>query len=124
MLKLLDIGVDNAIAICISGKITQEEVTQVLNITREKIEHYGDIVIYKELDSFKGVELAAIVEEFKYLFDVGLSNISKAALVTDKRWLKELATIEDKLFKDIEIKCFTLEEKDAAIAFLRQEALN
>lgn len=119
MIELLNIGIDNAIAMRISGKVTEADMTLVLNKMREKIEKYGNIVIYKELDSFNGVEIAALVEEFKYLFDAGIPDISKAVLVTDKKWLKTLVSIDDKIFKNIEIKYFPTEEKESAIEFLK-----
>lgn len=119
MLEMIEIGIDNAVAFRVSGKITQSDMTLVLNNAKEKIERYGNIVIFEQLDSFKGIEIAAIIEEFKYLFDVGISNIRKAALVTDKDWLEKIISIEDKIFKKIEMKCFSIEEKASAIEFLK-----
>lgn len=119
MIELLDIGIENAVAVRIFDKITESDMELVLNKAREKIENHGNIVIFEQLDSFKGIEVAAIVEEFKYLFDVGVSNISKGVLLTDKKWLKTIVGFEDKVFRNIEIKCFPLEEKEAAIEFLK-----
>ncbi|MBV1871789.1 MAG: STAS/SEC14 domain-containing protein [Gammaproteobacteria bacterium] len=119
MVELLEIGIDNAVAIRISSKVTESDMELVLNKAREKINTYGNIVIFEQLDSFKGIEIAAIVEEFKYLFDAGTSNISKTALLTDRKWLKTIIGIEDKVFKNIEMKCFPIEEKESAIEFLK-----
>ncbi|WP_426416635.1 STAS/SEC14 domain-containing protein [Aestuariirhabdus sp. LZHN29] len=119
MIELLDIGINNAVAIRISGKVTEDDMELVLNKAREKIETHGSIVIFEQLDSFKGIEVAAIVEEFKYLFDVGVSNISRAAILTDKKWVKTIVGIEDKVFRHIEMKCFSVEEKELAIEFLK-----
>ncbi len=78
-----------------------------------------NLVILEVIESFKGIEIAAIVEEFKYLHEVGISNISKVALVTDREWIKEIVNVESKIFKSIQMKCFSMENKDAAIEFLR-----
>ncbi len=119
MLELIDINIDNAVAFRISGKVTEADMSVVLNSAKEKIERYGDIVIFEKIDSFEGVEVAAIVEEFKYLFDVGLSNIKKVAVLTDKKWLKYIAEIEAKIFKNIEVRCFALDKELQATMFLK-----
>jgi len=118
MLKIMDIGLDNAVAFTVSGKITQQEMHLVLEAAREKVVSHGSIVILERIESFEGIEVAAIVEEFKYLLDVGFSNISKVAIVTDKKWVKHIVRIEDKLFGNIDIKCFHNEEQPQAIEFL------
>jgi len=118
MLKIMDIGLDNAVAFTVSGKITQQEMHLVLEAAREKVVSHGSIVILERIESFEGIEVAAIVEEFKYLLDVGFSNISKVAIVTDKKWVEHIVRIEDKLFGNIDIKCFHNEEQPQAIEFL------
>lgn len=119
MLEMLEIGIDNAVAIRISGKITEGEMSVVLDDARAKIDQFGNIVIFEQIDSFSGIEMAALVEEFKYAIEVGLSNIVKAAVVTDKKWLEVIVNIEDKIFRNIEMRCFSSDEREAAIAFLR-----
>lgn len=119
MMNLLDIGIDNAIAMRISGKITECDMAMVLDEMKEKVKANGDIVVFEQIDSFEGVEFLGIVEKFKYLFNMGISNISKVAIVTDKKWLAKVVSLEDKLFKKIQVKCYPLEEKEQAIDFLR-----
>ncbi len=63
-------------------------------------------------------ESDAIVEKFKFLFDFGISHFSKLAVVTDKKWIHKIVDIEDKIFKNIDMKGFAFEEKDKAIGFL------
>jgi len=121
MLEMIDIGIDRAVAFRMAGKLTESDMSLVLSDAKEKIESHGKIVIYEEIESFKGIELAAIVEEFKYLFDVGLSNITRAVVVTDKKWIEKLVKIEDKIFKNIEMKYFSPDDKELAIKFLKNE---
>ncbi|MHC4138969.1 MAG: SpoIIAA family protein [Planctomycetota bacterium] len=119
MLEMIEIGIDNAVAIRVSGKITKSDMALVLGNAKDKVERYGNIVILEQIDSFKGIEVSAIVEEFKYLFDVGISNISKAAIITDKKWLEAIVSLENKIFKSIDMKCFSTEDKESAIEFLK-----
>ena len=119
MITMLGIGVDNAVAFSISGKVSDDDMELVLTAAKEKIALHDSIVIYEQIDSFKGIELEAIVDEFNYLRKVGMSNIQKVAVLTDKKWLARIVAIEDKIFKSIDMKCFALEDKELAIAFLK-----
>ncbi len=119
MLEMMEIGIDNGVAFRISGKITESDMAKILSEAKQKIKQHTTIVILEVIESFKGIEIAALVEEFKYLHDVGMSNISKIAVVTDKKWLEKIVSIEDRIFKSIEMKCFSSDEQDSAIAFLK-----
>ena len=119
MLEMIEIGIDNAVAFCMSGKITEEDMSLVLSDAKKKIEQHGNIVLLERIDSFEGIELSAIVEEFEYVFKVGISNIKKAAVITDKKWIEMIVNIEGRIFKNIEMKCFSIDEQELAIEFLR-----
>ncbi len=82
-------------------------------------EQPADFAGITRIDSFEGIEISAIFEEFKYLFEIGISNIKKAAVVTDKKWVKKIVSIEDKIFKNTEMKCFSIDEQELAIKFLK-----
>ena len=124
MMKLIDIGIDNAVAIRISGKITQSDMALLLSEMKGKIRAYGHIVMFEQIDSFEGVELAGLAEKIKYLSEMGVSSISKVAIVTDKHWLSNIVSVEDKLFQKIEMQSFPFEERERAIAFLKSTDSN
>ncbi len=118
MINMIDIGVDNAVSFRISGKITEADIALVIADAREKIEKHDQIVIFEQIDSFQGIEISAIIEEFRYLRANGLSNISKAVVITDKKWIEKIACIENNIFKNIEIQCFSHENITSAIKFI------
>ena len=119
MLEMMEIGIDNAVAFSMSGKITERDMSLVLSDAKKKIEQHGNIVLLERIDSFEGIELSAIVEEFEYIFKVGISNIKKAAVITDTKWIEMIVNIENRIFKNIEMKCFPTEDQDSAIEFLK-----
>jgi hypothetical protein len=119
MLEMIDIGFEKAVAYRVEGKITEEEMTSVISIFKEKIDKDEKIIVYQEVVSFGGVEFDAIVEKFKFFIDVGISHFSKIAVVTHKKWIHKLVDLEGKLFKNIDMKGFPIEEKDKAIEFLK-----
>ena len=67
MLEMIDIGVEQAVAYRLAGKITEAEMKQALAAIKEKIEGYGKVYLYQEIDSFTGVEFDAMLEKFKFL---------------------------------------------------------
>lgn len=119
MLEIMDIGIEKAVAYRLSGKISEDEITLVFNALKEKIESCGEVFIYQEIESFGGIELDAIIEKFKFLFDVGISNIHRIAVVTQKKWIHKIIDLEDKLFKKIDMRGFSVDEKNEAIEFLK-----
>lgn len=121
MLTMIDIGIDNAVAFRMSGKISEDDMQRVLTEAKEKIEQYGRIVIFEQIDAFDGIEFAALVEEFRYLIHVGIKDIAKVAVLTDKHWIEKIVSIEDKIFRGIDIKSFAIDETAQAIAFLNND---
>jgi hypothetical protein len=116
---MLDIGIENATAFRMAGKVTENDVALVLSDMKAKVTAFGTIVVYMELESFAGIGFAAVIEELKYLFDVGISGVTKAVLVTDKRWMEHLVKVEDTLFRHIGMQYFPMDEKASAIGFLK-----
>ena len=119
MLEMIDIGIEKAIAYRVEGKITEEEMTSVISIFRNKIDSDEKLIVYQEVVSFSGVEFDAMIEKFKFFIDVGISHFSKIAVVTHKKWIHKFVDLEGKLFKNIDMKGFPIEEKDKAIEFLK-----
>ena len=119
MLELIDIGVENAIAYRLEGKITEEEMTTILSVFKEKIEKGEKLIVYQEVVSIGGVELDAIIEKFKFFRDVGFSHFDRIAVVAHTKWLHKLVDLEDKIFRNINMKGFSTDEKDQAVEFLK-----
>ncbi|OEU79744.1 MAG: hypothetical protein BA873_01420 [Desulfobulbaceae bacterium C00003063] len=121
MLEMIDIGVENTIAYRLGGKITEDEMTAILTIFKEKIDKGERLNVYQEVVSIGGVELDAMIEKFKFFREVGFSHFDRIAVVAHTKWLHKLVDLEDKIFKSIDMKGFSNDEKDQAIEFLKNE---
>lgn len=121
MIKMIDIKIDNAIGYTISGKITDDEMSELFSKVKEKIDIHNEISVYQEIESIDGLEFGAIIEKIKFLYEYGLSNFKKIAVVTDKKWMQNIVDIEDDIFRSIEIKAFSFDDKDKAMEFLKQD---
>ncbi|MCG8634268.1 MAG: STAS/SEC14 domain-containing protein [Desulfobacterales bacterium] len=118
MIEFLDIT--GVVGYRLEGKISTEEMTSVLDLFREIIARGEKINLYQEVTSIGGVEFEAMGEKLKFFLDVGLSNFGRIAVVADKKWIPRLVDLEGRLFRNIEMRGFSMEEKDAAIAFLKE----
>lgn len=116
---MMDIGVEKAVAYRISGKITEDDMALALSAVKEKIESQGELYLYQEIESIGGVELDAIIEKMKFLSEVGLSKIKKISIVTDANWMQTIVRLEDKIFRNIDMRSFSFADKDQAINFLK-----
>jgi len=119
MIEMMDIGMADALAYRIEGKITEEDMNTILAIFKEKIEKNQNLIVYQEVVSIGGAEFDAMIEKLKFFLEFGLSHFSRIAVVTHKKWLHKLVDLEGKLFKGIEMRGFPKEEKDQAIEFLK-----
>ena len=119
MMEMIDIGLKNAIAYRIGGKITENEMELVLSVFREKINRGEKLMIYQEIVSIGGVEVNAIIKKLKFFAEFGMSDFSRIAVVVHKKWIHKIIDLEGKLFKKFDMRGFSIEEKEKAIEFLR-----
>ena len=119
MIEILDIGIKNAVAYRIEGKVTEDEMKSVLSIFKEKIKADAKLSVYQEIVSVGGAEFDAIIEKLKFFREFGLSNFDKIAVVTHKDWMYKIIDLEGKLFKKFDMKGFSIDDKDKALEFLR-----
>ena len=121
MIEMLDIGIKNVVAYRVGGKVTEEEMTSVLAIFKEKIQAGETLSIYQEIVSVGGAEFDAIIEKLKFFRDFGFSNFNKIAVVTHKEWMHKIIELEGKLFKQFNMKGFSIDDKDSALKFLKSD---
>ena len=118
MIEMIDIGLKNAIAYRISGKITEDEMESVLSIFREKINSGEKLLVYQEIVSIGGAEIDAIIKKLRFFAEFGMSDFSRIAVVAHKKWIHKIIDLEGKLFKKFDMKGFSIDDKDKAIEFL------
>lgn len=119
MIEMINIGLADAIAYRVDGKITEEEIKTVLIIFKEKIRKNEKLIIYQEVVGIGGAEFDAMMKKLKFFLAFGLSHFSRIAVVSHKKWIYKLVNLEGKFFKGIEMRGFPREEKDQAIEFLK-----
>lgn len=119
MLTFIDLNAANVIGIRLDGTIDTQEFDAVTKRMNQIVEDYGDIRIYIELVSFKGISLKGLIEDLKF----GIKNwnrFAKQAVVTEKKWVKKWAGLGSKIGPDMNVKVFSFDEQEEAKKWIQE----
>jgi len=110
----------NRLDIQLSGNLDTEEMKIALDELVSKSENIENGKMLYEIIDFHLPSLGAIVIEFSRLPSMfGLmKKFDRAAVLTDKTWLKKISEFEGVLFPGLEIKAFSRNQKAEAEAWL------
>ena len=119
MFKVIQNGT-NRLDLEMSGKLDAKEVKIALDELVNKSENIENGKMLYEIIDFHLPSLGAIVIEFSRLPSMfGLmKKFDRAAVLTDKTWLKKVSELEGALFPGLEIKAFGRDQKAEAEAWL------
>ncbi len=119
MLKVIEKGT-NRLDIVLSGKLDAESMKVALDELVSKSENIENGKMLYTVIDFQLPTLGAIGIEFSRLPSMfGLmKKFNRAAVLTDKTWLKKASEFEGALFPGLEIKAFNLNQKAEAEAWL------
>ena len=99
------------------GEITEADVAPVWARFDEAKAKAQKIRIYAEMSAMPSTRGAVIVQKFKHLGSI-MSTLERMAIVGDAGWIEIYARIVDPITK-FDIKHFTMEQRDEAIAWIR-----
>lgn len=114
---------ENRLDIEMSGKLDSEGMANALDELVEKSEGIENGKMLYDVIEYKLPTIDAIILEFKRLpkmFDF-IRRFRRAAVLSDKTWLKTISELEGKLMPSLEIKAFDREERAAAEQWLENE---
>ncbi len=108
---------DNIIGLNIDGSINAEDIDRITELIESKLKQGERLRIYAEVNSWSGMSLNAFVKDLRFSLQ-HLKDFDKEAIVSDRKWLEALAAVSNTLFSSIEVKHFTLDEKDKALEWV------
>lgn len=119
MFKITQNGT-NRLDIELSGKLNSEEMKIVLDELVRKSKNIKNGKMLYDIIEFHLPSLGAIGIEFSRLPSMfGLmKKFDRAAVLTDKEWLKKVSEFEGALYPGLEIKAFNRDQKAKAEAWL------
>lgn len=116
MITFLNQELLNIVSFRLEGKISAEDIDEIADILEKKFNSPESVNLYIEIDNDLEESFGGIFEQAKKGFKVILPNlgkIKKAALVSDKDWLRKITSFKD-MFFSMEMKGFPSIEKDEA----------
>jgi hypothetical protein len=119
MLELLEETRDSLVAFRLTGSVDKHDYDVMLPILEEKIKQYGKIRVYAELQDTEDISLRALWEDLKFDFRHA-RDFSKAAIVSDKKWLDWL-TVMATPFTTAKMKYFEHIDRDKAIDWIKAD---
>jgi len=119
MFKVIQNGV-NRLDIKLSGKLDTEDMKIALDELEDKSKNIENGKMLYEIIDFHIPSLGAIGVEFSRLpAMLGLmKKFDRAAVLTDKAWLKKVSEFEGAIYPGLEIKAFNRDQKAEAEAWL------
>jgi len=119
MFKVIENGT-NRLDIEMSGKLDAESMKVALDELVSKSENIENGKMLYVIIDFQLPTLSAIGIEFSRLPSMfGLmKKFNRAAVLTDKNWLKKVSEFEGALFPGLEIRAFNIDQKSEAEAWL------
>ena len=119
MFKVIPNGI-NRLDIELSGKLNTEEMKIALDELESKSKDIENGKMLYEIIDFHIPSLGAIAVEFSRLPSMfGLmKKFDRAAVLTDKTWIKKASEFEGHFFPGLEIKAFDRGQKEEAEAWL------
>ena len=122
MFKVIRNG-ENRLDIELSGKLDSEEMKVAFDELVSKSENIENGKMLYDVIDFHLPSLGAIVIEFSRLPSMlGLmKKFDRAAVLTDKTWLKKVSELEGIFYPGLEIKAFNRDQKAEAEAWLASQ---
>ncbi|MEM7761993.1 MAG: STAS/SEC14 domain-containing protein [Cyanobacteria bacterium P01_A01_bin.40] len=108
---------DHIVGVEIDGWIDAEDIDRVVKLIKPRLDVGEKLRIYAEVNSWSGMSLGAFIKDLRFSLQQ-VNNFEKEAIVSDNKWLAALAALGNTLFSGTEVKHFTLDEKDKALAWL------
>lgn len=122
MIELLPPEASHVVALRASGRVNADDLQQAIDALEALKKTHARVSLYVEIDEMRWMTLSAIMRDLGYgLTQIGdLEHYYRAALVTDHDWLRPLVSIENQLFKPLEVRVFGTHHRDEAKEWVRQ----
>lgn len=118
MLEMVSTGAENIIGFRVSGKFETGDFERVTGLMEEKFKEHEKLRVYAEIESFRGISMKAFVKDVAFSLR-HFRDFEKEAVVSDRRWIGKLAAIGDRILPGIEVRHFSMEDREAALDWLK-----
>lgn len=111
---------EEVIAISVDGQLTEEDYDKYNRMVRLK-EPAENLKLYLEIEEWKGMTFAALVEDIKTGFK-HYEKISKIALAASEDWIKKWTKVSDVITPGIDVRFFEISDRARAMDWLNKNS--
>ncbi|RWO46105.1 MAG: STAS/SEC14 domain-containing protein [Mesorhizobium sp.] len=110
----------NVAAFRVAGTVTAEDYDKIIPTIEEKLSEHEEIGIQADLTDLEDMTGDALRRDLQYgLSKLGeLHRFQRAAVVSEKQWIKAATEMTGALFPQIEARVFPADEKTQALAWV------
>ncbi|WP_009544358.1 STAS/SEC14 domain-containing protein [Crocosphaera subtropica] len=107
---------NNIVEISVAGKITEQDLDQIVSRLKTDIEKHDKLRILEEIRSFDGIDPIALWKDVRFGFGY-INNFTHAAVVADAKWMRTFAEAVGSILS-AEVKAFETSEIETARMWL------
>lgn len=113
---------DHVAAFRIHGTLEARDYDEMIPRIEEKLRGHDEIGVFIDMEGFDNMTGAAMRRDVKYGIDkLGeLHRFGRAAIATDKQWIKLATELAAALFPQIEARVFATEDKGEALSWVSE----
>jgi hypothetical protein len=110
----------NIAAFRVAGTVTAEDYDKIIPALEEKLNEHEEIGILADLTDLEDMTRDALRRDLQYgLSKLGeLHRFQRAAVVSEKQWIKAATEMTGALFPQIEARVFPADEKTQALEWV------
>ena len=116
MFTAVDYPDQNLLKFTIANELTKADYASVAPILAAKVQRWGKVNVYLEINELEAITLPALWQEIKLDFQ-HFTDFSRTAVVSDESFLLQAASAVADFVVPGETKHFTLDQKTEALAW-------
>lgn len=122
MIEILE-SPKHLVAMNISGDVTAEDVSNAYTATKNALKENDRISFFAKVENTTKLTIEGVAKDvYEGLGQIcKLKRYFRVALVTDVRWIAQIARAEGLIFSSIDIRVFKLDEYDKAFAWASEK---
>lgn len=119
MIEVID-APDHVAAFRIAGTVTAADYDQIIPEIEDTLAEHKQIGVLADLAAMEDMTGEALQRDLQYgMGKLGeLHRFKRAAVISDKQWIKGATEMADKLFPQIDARVFSPDEKDEALRWV------
>jgi hypothetical protein len=120
MIDLIQFEEPNIVGFRLDGQIDEESFHNAVAAIEDALANNEGIRVYAEVKRVGGMPLETFFENLKVKSQLfrQLEKFEKEAVVSDKSWVETLVKVSDRLFPSVEVRYFTFDEQEKALAWV------